>query len=772
MEFHVKNLRSKNVAELIGAIQVDPSFPVLDQPPVLCEWVIKKSKTPTVLDPHEQVVDMVERWERHHDNSSVNLIVDYKEKAKQKKWNVAQRGKNVLDQLKHIIQRPSDNSVITTTEGTDEIDNIIRSIPFGEQSFNSSLYVENLFKKMPEKTMREILNSVQEEEHDAKESLQKSVHNNYKKFMEVSRQIENFEGDVQDLRNLLTEVNLILKGLNSIHLNLNKAPLTIRDRAKLEGLNLNNFIHWFLELPDELDILTSERLFDEAINNINTARQLVRDNPQLAIADAYIKEELNGRIRNLSDILVKDLQNPGIKKSESILIINHLQALDFSSKACEVFLQTRTKQLKSELSTLGFDGNVKPYVTDLSRIIFSSIRSTCDDFRQSFAQHGMMSGFVVWSMKVLRQFRSRFTRHVFDFGDREDFRLMIECFEIAKKECLELEAKGLSLMFYIQHSFHKDFLQSIDSFQKRFEESINGQFSEESWVIKKKDDTTVEPMTSSGIYVYNVVKKFIYILPLINSELVVVVVNTISFVIEKYLFELSTYLDTHTVSDEQYLAIVANAQYLSRQFNSVKQQRELSPKLQETTKEDKERMHALYDDIKDSYCNFLSSDLVNSSHRLDWGNIKYSMAIIDETTLVPSEKLTKLFKYLHSVATQVKFLLGEDTVHPITSTILQRVLVGLTKGRFWKDEKETTRCMFGEGGISQFVLDMKYAVEASGPFITETARTEINKAIERALFHFVSVTRIDPKKVLQDDSWYKRTIKKNIEKSKTLNNPI
>jgi len=183
-------------------------------------------------------------------------------------------------------------------------------------------------------------------------------------------------------------------------------------------------------------------------------------------------------------------------------------------------------------------------------------------------------------------------------------------------------------------------------------------------------------------------------------------------------------------------------------------------------------MYALYDDIKNSYCTFLSNDLVNTSHRLDWGNMKYSMAIVDVTTLAPSEKLIKLFKYLHNVATEVKLLLGEDAVQPITSNILNGVLIGLTKGRFWKDEKESNRCMFGEGGISQFVLDMKYAIEASGHFITDAVRHEINKTIERALFHFVSVTKIDPKKVLQDDSWYKRTIRKTIEKSKTLNDPI
>jgi len=179
----------------------------------------------------------------------------------------------------------------------------------------------------------------------------------------------------------------------------------------------------------------------------------------------------------------------------------------------------------------------------------------------------------------------------------------------------------------------------------------------------------------------------------------------------------------------------------------------------------------LYVDIKDSYCNFQADDIVNNSHRLDWGNTKYTMAI-DKANLVPSQKLIKLFEYLYSVATEVSMILRKDAVHPITSTILDKVLLGLTQGPFWKEEKNTKLCIFSESGISQFILDMKYTIDASGPFITDIARTAITQAIERALIHYCLATGASPKTVLMDEAWYRNAIQTTLETSRTLNNKI
>lgn len=51
-----------------------------------------------------------------------------------------------------------------------------------------------------------------------------------------------------------------------------------------------------------LDILTSERLFSEAILELEKARELITSNPQLTAVENVIKNDLNLRIKRLSEV--------------------------------------------------------------------------------------------------------------------------------------------------------------------------------------------------------------------------------------------------------------------------------------------------------------------------------------------------------------------------------------------------------------------------------------------------------------------------------------
>lgn len=107
-------------------------------------------------------------------------------------------------------------------------------------------------------------------------------------------------------------------------------------------------IHWLLELPDELDILVSEREFEAAVAKIEKARGF-RTSQQLALAFGSIADDLDERISKLAETLSKDLQNPALKKSESRTIITFLSRLGFAKRAREIFLDTRSRKVSSEI---------------------------------------------------------------------------------------------------------------------------------------------------------------------------------------------------------------------------------------------------------------------------------------------------------------------------------------------------------------------------------------------------------------------------------------
>jgi len=109
--------------------------------------------------------------------------------------------------------------------------------------------------------------------------------------------------------------------MQAANLNFDKSSLLLKRDPKLVSHILSS-LHWLLELPgmilpillhllgiayrmfdvDELDILTSERLFSEAIETIDKARTLIVNNPQLGAVEDVIKDDLNLRIKHLSEV--------------------------------------------------------------------------------------------------------------------------------------------------------------------------------------------------------------------------------------------------------------------------------------------------------------------------------------------------------------------------------------------------------------------------------------------------------------------------------------
>lgn len=45
-----------------------------------------------------------------------------------------------------------------------------------------------------------------------------------------------------------------------------------------------------------------------------------------------------------------------------------------------------------DISKIKFDGDIPKYVEDLSRMVFSSISSTCEDFQESFKEPTVNAG--------------------------------------------------------------------------------------------------------------------------------------------------------------------------------------------------------------------------------------------------------------------------------------------------------------------------------------------------------------------------------------------
>ncbi len=134
------------------------------------------------------------------------------------------------------------------------------------------------------------------------------------------------------------------------------------------------------------------------------------------------------------------------------------------------------------------------YIRDLTRLVFSSIHTTCEDFRASFTPHNMISGilslylylliitafihivispqtqsfhliyisqyvaFIVWAIGELEKFGTIFRNQV--FRNFDDFASMGKCLEIVKLHS-SLVRLEIYISIDIRYRYDNPFLSSI-----------------------------------------------------------------------------------------------------------------------------------------------------------------------------------------------------------------------------------------------------------------------------------------------------------------------
>jgi hypothetical protein len=651
----------------------------------------------------------------------------------------------------------------------------VRTKDFEKPDFDAERYIKTLLRRAdPIQSRQQLKEQLDQVKTTAASKLQVNVFENYSQFIQTSKEVTTLEVDMLELRNFLTEVNSTIKGLQRQGLNFDKSALPQRKRTGklIRDEELMGNIHWLLELPDELDILTSDRSFAEATNKLLRSRKLVKDNPNLAPVITFIKDDLDARARRLANQMCYDLHNIAMKPNQVSHTLGLLKNLGFVEMAKQTYLEYKTTQLKNEIKKLRFEGDTSIYINELSRIVFSFIDAASDEFKLNFKEPAMMSGFVAWAIRQLDYFADLFRRQVFS-AEIDNFTMMGICFNIANAHCKTLDGKGLALTFFLRRAFQRDITSSINNFKSKSESMINKLLTEENFDAKKFDagNNKTLLLTESANYVYTILQKFINaVLTIINLELLPKVIPAITNTLEKYVFELSTKIETQrNLTDKQYLAIMSNVMNLTDDLIP-----KITAQFEDTIKRGAEelsalrgRMNLLYADIRLSYANWRATDLLNN--KLDWSNMIYKQDSIDNMNAAPSTKIVRLFEYLYNLSIDVGNFVNKNYVKSIVQEVLEQVALGFSEGKFWQNEKDKVKAMFTVSGIQQMVLDFKYCIEASGNYASLKTLDTFRSVIDRALVHYCLATGTqDPSTFLKAEKWFQSIIKNSVANSKTL----
>ncbi|RIA91484.1 Cullin repeat-like-containing domain protein [Glomus cerebriforme] len=218
----------------------------------------------------------------------------------------------------------------------------------------------------------------------------------------------------------------------------------------LRELTMND-IREIEDLADELDVHIATREFEEAVENIEKAKNVLTNvlssNPTKLDA---IRTKMEDRVVRLSLAISRDLANPDVKKSHVQKCARWLLRLGYGEQARELFLVARTENIRIRTKQLKFEGDIPQYINELSLVYFTLIKNTCDWYNSAFRDTRMASGLVKWVQEEMGHYASMFKRQVYSLHNRDDSTVQ-ECLRYAREHCLMLREVGLDLKFSLDN---------------------------------------------------------------------------------------------------------------------------------------------------------------------------------------------------------------------------------------------------------------------------------------------------------------------------------
>jgi hypothetical protein len=239
----------------------------------------------------------------------------------------------------------------------------------------------------------------------------------------------------------LQQISISVQGLTTFNTQKQKSLIEVK---------MDPTVEFLMNLPDELDALIGERRFSEAVDSIKQGKSLLAGYQRtvstlpLDSLDS-LNKSIEKREKHLAEHLTNDLANPTLKKNDVRRIIGLLLELNMGEEARDVFFETKSKFIESQIRKIRFGGDVKSYISELSRIVFSAIKTTGADYRHCFPSTTAISEFIVWSIRELERYGNIFRRQVFYSNDTQT---ISECVELAKLHFKVLEEKGLAFITF------------------------------------------------------------------------------------------------------------------------------------------------------------------------------------------------------------------------------------------------------------------------------------------------------------------------------------
>lgn len=205
----------------------------------------------------------------------------------------------------------------------------------------------------------------------------------------------------------------------------------------------------------DLDITIAYRKFDEAVDLIDSHLHGIRNGSyqtrgrsitgEIIIPSEVFKSKIEQRISEVSDLLLAELSQEYLSRSQIQKCVELLIKLDIEEQAKKTYLESRRSQLQRRSKQVEFHGDIINYIRQQAIIYFRMIASTVEIFLNCFKNPEHTSSVVHWTKEQVDAYSVLFSRQLYNVS--QDTSTYRKCAEITRQQSSDLETLGLDFGF-------------------------------------------------------------------------------------------------------------------------------------------------------------------------------------------------------------------------------------------------------------------------------------------------------------------------------------
>ncbi|KAL1808311.1 hypothetical protein ACET3Z_025301 [Daucus carota] len=680
---------------------------------------------------------------------------------------------------------------------------------FKASGFDPEEFLTSKCRNMSEKEVKNVCLYLVDLKKASAEEMRKSVYANYPSFIRTSREICDLEGQLLDLRNLLSSRAVLVNGLTD-GIRIDSFSSHQKGSVKVEDVNLDdleptNQEKWLAEFMEALEVLLAERRIDEALDALEEGEKIAEEDNKYQSLTSNAMLQLQNNIieqrQKLADSLVESASHPSATRVELRASVQALKRLGDGSRAHSLLLRSHHRKLQHYVRDLhpAAPSLGVIYITALSQITFSALAQAASDSLSIFGDEPCYtSELVTWAANQTESFALLVKKHFLASpASSGSLRIVSECVQVCLAHCSVLEDRGMALSPVLLKICNPCVEQAFVASIKRIEQSTAAVAASDDWSLNyppigsrsfsasSLTSVVSQPKLSSSGHRFNSMTQEICedVGSLENLHLANQALESLFQLFNTYINMLINALPNSTETEnlegtgrlvqiaeteEQQVALLANSVVLADELlppalsklSSLSQTDDGSRRGSDRQRELKKRLQRLVDQLRDSFCRQHALDLIfneDGSVRL-CADMYLSMdGRAEEPNWFPSPIYQDLFGKLTRVANIASdVFVGKDRFATILlMRLTETVILWLSNEQAFWDEIEGGQKSLGPYGLQQFYLDMQFVIlfASRGRYLSRNLHQVIKNIIGRAI-EAVAATKIDPYSVLPEDEWF------------------